>query len=615
MNRTQIRFAIYAGTALGVFWLPFQVPPLGIVFSVSQAFHFNNQAAIAALLVGMALATWWSWRNPSDAPLTPSPPDQPDQQLSWRPLLVTLGVSGLWLTLVGLATVEAPQLNGIYFVNRLFCLQAGWKPYRDFEFAYGPAMLYVPVVLRNWTGLSVNAAYMLALWMFAWGGLFLLWWVVRQVHAPKHDQIVAFLLVAAFPAINPECGIEYTLTRYAGGLAALVAARIAVEKLPRRWLAVAVCHLILVAAVFSISPEVGLAFLAALIVYWFLEYRAGSTWLIYTAATHVAVLAGLALLAPRNAFLSVRGFGAGSNHLPLFPSPYNLLYVGTLLVAVAPILSDAVRAVLEKKHGFGVFGTLTAPFAVHALAMMPAALGRADAGHVVYNGTAVFLLALLMPIRKTPWAISGRFLYRGVFFLVFPIMTVALDRALLLPMLENRAILQAVKWSEDHPFSLAASGLEKALGEEQWSRRLNNLTYMRQASLENQFPGLSGYGPICEPIGLPDILTVLGTHGALQPEYYFSLTDESPAPAVSRKVADLRTCQYAIVPRGFLGGLPPVVRLNTGDLSRLLMFPVETAPEVAPPNRPFFDYLKNWFIPLRPVAPGMYLCTKRPDAP
>jgi hypothetical protein len=370
-----------------------------------------------------------------------------------------------------------------------------------------------------------------------------------------------------------------------------------------------------VGAVFSISPEVGLAFLAALFAYWFLEYRAGSHWLAYTAAIHLGALACLAMLAPRNAFLSVLGFGTGGNNLPLFPSPYLLLYVGSLLVAIAPILGDAVQAAQLQESSDGVFGTLTAPFAIHALAMVPAALGRADAGHVIYNGTAVFLLALLMPIRDTPWAISRRLLFRGAFFLVFPVLAVALDRALMFPTLKNKAILQAVRWSEHHPGSWLANGLEKSLGEKEWDQRRVDVTYFHRTSLENQFPALDTYGRVCEPLGFPDIFTVLGGHDALQPEYYFSLTDESPAGPVSRKLADLRSCQYAIISRNYLGRLPPVVQLQMREFSRLLMFPVQDGPYVSPPNRLFFDYLARWFVPLRQVAPGMFLCAKRLDAP
>jgi hypothetical protein len=285
------------------------------------------------------------------------------------------------------------------------------------------------------------------------------------------------------------------------------------------------------------------------------------------------------------------------------------------LVAIAPIFGDAVRAAERREHSNGVFGTLTAPFAIHAVAMIPAALGRADGGHVIYNGTAVFLLALLMPIRPTESAFAKRLLFRGAFFLVFPVLAVALDRALMLPVLKNKAVLQVVSWSERHPSNWLSNGLEKAIGEKEWDRRRVDAAYYQRMSLENQFPALSVYGRICEPLGFQEIFPVLGAHDALQPEYYFSVTDESPAGPVSRKLADLRTCQYVITSGSFLAPMPPLVPTQMHAFRRLLMFPVWDGPIVAPPNRVYFDYLQRWFIPLRQVTPGMFLCARRQDAP
>ena len=194
-------------------------------------------------------------------------------------------------------------------------------------------------------------------------------------------------------------------------------------------------------------------------------------------------------------------------------------------------------------------------------------------------------------------------------------MAVALDRFTMLPLFENLAILQTVEWSKGHPSSVLAHGLERVLGEKEWEERQSDLLYFQGRSLERQFPDLNRYGKICEPIGRPEIFIVLGRHHALQPEYYYGITDESPSFAVSQKLKDVRSCNYAILPGFILAGLPTVARLNTEELSRLLMFPMGEGPMIAPPNREFFDYLRIWFVPLGEVTPGHYLCKKRPDAP
>jgi hypothetical protein len=372
-----------------------------------------------------------------------------------------------------------------------------------------------------------------------------------------------------------------------------------------------------------------LAFLAALAVYWLLEYQAGSKWLAYTAIVGVGLLACLAMVvaqfAPRSVWLGIREL-AGSDALPLFPSPYVLLYLGSLLVAVVPLLAATARAAMgqEPGPGFRLFGTLTGAFAIHSLAMMPAALNHADALHVLYNGIGVFLLTLLAPwvpsaraIRMGDAAVSLRPIYQAAFFLIFPVLSMAMGNGYMLPGLKYLATLRAVEWSERHAGSLPARVVEQTLGQEEWKQLRNNLRGIRQGSLENRFPDLSHYGKICDPLGAVDIYPVLGRHQALQAEYYFTISDETPLAVVRRKVDDVRSCVYAILPRDALLGVPPTLPLDQNYYSRVLMFPVWGPPTIPlpSPQGEFYNYVRASFVPLRQVTPGMYLCMKRPGVP
>src|SRR5208283_5406409 len=104
-----------------------------------------------------------------------------------------------------------------------------------------------------------------------------------------------------------------------------------------------------------------------------------------TAIIHIGLLACLTVLISRlvsqnpvsqdparNALLSIRDFAGGANNLPLLPSPYVLLYLGSLLVAIVPVLAETVQAAFGQGAGprFRAFGTLTGAFAIHSLAMM-----------------------------------------------------------------------------------------------------------------------------------------------------------------------------------------------------------------------------------------------------
>jgi hypothetical protein len=397
-----------------------------------------------------------------------------------------------------------------------------------------------------------------------------------------------------------------------------------------RWLQVAACHLLLTAAVFSVSQEVALAFLAGLATYWLLEYQAGSKGFAYVAAVHLGVMACFAMLAPRAAFLSIRVFSSGGSALPLFPSPYLLFYVGSLLVVIVPVLAGAVRAAQGQGRSSGAFGTLTAAFAVQAVAMIPAALGRADAGHVLYNGTGVFLLALLAPSRRrsppdspaphvttvyhTGVAIRRRWVYPMLFFLIFPVMTLAISGEAHLDRLQYLAKLGAAEWGEEHPSSALTHSVEKTLGEEEWNSLRKSVPYIRKNVLERSFPGLSHYGNICVPFGEPDVYFVLARHHVLQAEYYYSISLESPAPEVHRKIDDMRSCAYAILPGYALASPPPLQPLDMDYYSRLLLFPFLGPPRIPPPSpeREFFNYLRVSFVPVQEPCPGLFLCRQQP---
>jgi hypothetical protein len=246
---------------------------------------------------------------------------------------------------------------------------------------------------------------------------------------------------------------------------------------------------------------------------------------------------------------------------------------------------------------------------------------------VLFNGTGVFLLALLAanvaaniprPISQSIAATSLRWIYPALFFLIFPVMTLAIPRFRSLTVLYDWAETWAVEWSEEHPSSVIATGLEKAMGETEWNRVRVHLQVVQQESLENFFPDFSRYGKICDLLGEPWIFPVLARHNALQQGYYYSLTDESPVAEVRRTMSDLHSCTYAILPASVLTGPPPVQPLDLNRYSRLLMFPLGGTPIVpkTPPNRELFAWARTAFDPVQRIrSDGLFLCKRRPEVP
>lgn len=74
--------------------------------------------------------------------------------------------------------------RGAYTLNRIQMLLQGLRPYRDFEFAYGPAHLYIPVLFMRLTYGSVIYGYY-AWWLSQWlVGTAMLWAAVRLLQLP-----------------------------------------------------------------------------------------------------------------------------------------------------------------------------------------------------------------------------------------------------------------------------------------------------------------------------------------------------------------------------------------------------------------------------------------------
>ncbi len=330
----------------------------------------------------------------------------------------------------------------------------------------------------------------------------------------------------------------------------------------------------------------------------------------------MGLLAGCVLVAPRGTFLSVGGFGAGQNNLPLFPSPYNLIYVGSLMLAVAPMLAASARDRVTSRARTGVFGNLTAPIAVQAAAMIPAVFGRADGGHVFYNGTAVFLLALFYPMdstaataAKSRW-FPRRAIYSTALLVTSLVLGIGLDRVALLPSLGNLAALRLTAWSVDHPGSFLGDIVPGAFGPDAWKRHERDLAYFRAIDLENRIKDLRPYGKICEPIGHPEIFIRLGEHGLLQPEYYYALSEESPRSAMQRKEKDAGACEYAILPGMIATEVLPAGKYDIPALEKILMFPIGVDPVFRPPDRAYLKYLHEHFVPIERLTPDEYLCRR-----
>src|SRR6266404_316255 len=277
---------VYTLAAAAIFVLPYAVPFTPRANSDSNWYGFNNRAAIIAVLVALCVVTLLKMAERRSAEIVAPPNESPQPSRVKRVVLyVILALNSGFLLLVwwakrGVVGTRVPI--GEYFVNRFLCVRAGLLPYRDFEFDYGPAMVYLPASLHRALAIDAASAYLLSLWIFCTVGALLLWWLIRKSNADGRTKVVAFLCLSLQPAVNFSLTLQYTLLRFFAGFAALVLAEGITKKFGRNSLATAAALLALTLAVFSIAIEAGLALVVAVLIFLIVDAH-GLALLYYTA--------------------------------------------------------------------------------------------------------------------------------------------------------------------------------------------------------------------------------------------------------------------------------------------------------------------------------------------
>ena len=597
------------------FWLPYHVPASHTFDSLSARVGFNNKAAVVIMLAGLVLVTLVRIALRQTLVFA-SDPAQPQAIPTWLLLCATSGVTIQVLCIAWVTDGSSYYGEETYFLNRLLHLQAGHVPYRDFEFAYGPALLYPAFWFERVFGLSPHFAYSTLMWVFDVAGVLVLWALFRFAQREHRLRSVSFVvLLTGFVLSALKLDLQYTLFRFVSGFGALLVID-AVTRWPRgRWPLVSAICAVLTASVILISPEIGLAFVASLLAYMLIGILRGMHHLLWVVAGYALSMVFVFLLLPAGIFQAVTDYSSGAGAFPLLPSPYMLLYAGSLLWVISPICASILWALrFGGPPGLPFSVPLMGSFAVNAVALMPGALGRADGGHVLLYGFGVFLLALLVGLGgKRPAAYLG--LFTAILCLV-AFTTVTSD----FPTLRSHAGQRFVHWSESHPDSAAIRFLAK-LGGDRWVRLETRLRRVRDLSLESNYPDLNRYGRICVPFveGIEGEF-VLAEHGNLGLEYYHGMDGAFTPDQVKRKIDGLHNCSYVIIATEALAPANDSAQEAANDIqvmNKLLMCPFTPAdhgPTLPIPSRSLLEYIATNYEILERLNSRLTLCKRRSQA-
>ena len=395
----QILLSILAGLLL--FILPWHVGGLHPVKGESYAFGFNNRAGVLGLGVCLAfltiLKTWFlksvspvaslNWLSNGDR-LFPS-----FEKAKWEYVILTacstvMFFSNLWWD--GILVMPYWGGENAYFLGRIDLLALGYRPYHDFQYNYGPALLYVPLWLSrlSFGHLGIEGAYAWCVAVSFVLGFVCIFIFLRAIRiCDTLRPLILLLCLVMWMCIT--MGLNYSPLRFTILPAALVLLDRSLS-LPSggipKYLITGISAFLSSLACFLISPEMGIAISVGLLAY------ASVALLSDRVTSGLAILGAVALCAAvmslcfKGYVYGVLSFSSGANNFPVYPNLTNLMLLGSSLIVIPGLLSAAWIGKADRR------ASLAAAVSLAALLLLAASFGRCDPGHVVINGLMILVM-------------------------------------------------------------------------------------------------------------------------------------------------------------------------------------------------------------------------------
>ena len=504
---------VSAATLFGAFVLPFFFPLHQPVFSAAYTAGENNRvAAIAVAAISVFVAFLYS-RFQIGGRLTYSKSAAAEpSRLSPRFLWIGIASIAACTAVLGYVIVH----HGTYYADEgyfLTQLRSGIvfhrTIYRDFEFPYGPALYFWPVIfIRTLApfGVSMAAAYLVSVIAMEALGVGLLFYTINALPMRRGQKVAAFVLLT-FCAFDTLLGLNYAVLRCVLPFATV--ALLTRQKNLRNAMIVACLGELLQ---LTISPELGFAFGTAAIVYGF--YRAFSLDWKWLGVSIAAVAGGgiFVMFIGRAYFLSLHQYANGRDNLILEPQPFVLVFL-VAVVALAPLAVASGWRDRNNTDGPNT-GMLIALY-VATLCMLPVAFSQCDPLHAFVNGVGAYLLSFICINRVTE---KKQRIWIAVVALTFA----------------------ATQFQEFHAFR------------HEIVRALKNIPEPYDDPDVSAISREIGNKKVTFPWNKPPMQMMIGLTqtGQYLPGYFSGFHGESNAASEKRRIADMRAADFALVPNG-----------------------------------------------------------------
>ena len=398
----------------GLFKLPFAAPIVQRLQSTSYAVGFNNHVAVGALLTLIGVMTVQALRrrvNPVErwSAYAPVPVSQPVVILI---ALVYLVFTASVYFIAASAEWYGLDWESSHFLWRLkLSTINGLRPYKDYQFEYGPLLAYTPIALYTLLaplGVSQEIAYYCSHFLLNLAGLFSLAFILSRAVMPGRTREIAFVALS-LAAYLPNMGLNGVVLRYTAPFWGLVLTHDTAScPHPFRPIRLFISAFSGAALCIALSAEMGIAFLLVLIAYGACSVSDRAVVWTILAVLLLSLALAPALL-PGHYYASLVHFSQGGNNLPLvITSPHLLLYLGAVIWFVPKWIAGLATRTKDHRLVF-VLGLLT-------VTLIPGALGRCDPYHLMFYGLG---LAMLGFVHLSKAGISQFRLYTVVYLLFF----------------------------------------------------------------------------------------------------------------------------------------------------------------------------------------------------
>jgi len=584
--------ALFAGVA-GIFWLPWFVPVRTRVDSMSYTYGFNNLAADMAF-AGLLLALFLIFLRRRQAAgsgvtemrlsgllFSDAEEGRGDKRLRAAFAVVTALAVGAVITWFNMVPYPDFAECG-FFASRLDLMALGLKPFRDFEFNYGPGMLYPTYWLYRLCGgrLSIDGAYGVTLAAHWAAGFCLLYYVIANLRgAVNRALIFACIAVSIFTV---SLGLQYTPLRFI----CMPAALFFIHQMfsgrkddgAATFAKIAALAFLLPLGILSFSPEMGIASAAGIAVYFASMFRTPQRQWCGVALAPCAALATAILAFSKDYLEAILTRTGGSDTFPVFPTAHVLLLTGAACWILPQL---GIIGVCERNTR----GAMCLALAVSCGLLIPACLTHSDDGHVFLNGLVFFILlpALALQLGNKTASRALMVLYIGIcpvlgtvgcWKMYLPLVTDALNIRRQLAELQREGKFDPARnaetWREETGAATGAGG---------------GLVYGKLLVYRDDFKGLMRYPKIGMPMGGDErIAQFLKLSGRFAPEYYSGINEQVFTEAsIQRKLEDMKRMEFILVPKIYFAKLKEAteadnVTYDNQTLSSWLMFPVSMTP-------------------------------------